>query len=344
MSSTPGDALGVNAEALGGEFDVVVVGAGPAGLAAAVYGASEGLRTLVVESEALGGQAATSSRIRNFLGFPSGVNGNELALRAYEQAWVFGASFHFMQPVTGLRPAGEDRCHVVTLADGQEVRGRALVLATGVAYRRLGLPALEALVGAGVHYGAAVAEAPAMAGRAVFVAGGGNSAGQAAVHLARYAASVTILVRGAGLAETMSQYLVTQIAAHPRISVRTHVEVAGGSGPGHLSELDLRDTAANGATETVAADALFVLIGAEPRTGWLPVEIERDGWGYVVTGGGLGTPRGWPLDRPPSPFETSVPGIYAVGDVRHRSQKRVASAVGEGSGVIAHVHDFLAPG
>ncbi|HEY7070680.1 MAG TPA: NAD(P)/FAD-dependent oxidoreductase, partial [Acidimicrobiales bacterium] len=318
-----------------------------AGLAAAVYGASESLRTLVVESEALGGQAATSSRIRNFLGFPSGVTGSELALRAYEQAWVFGASFHFMRAVTGLRPGGdggEGGAHVVTLAHGQAVRGRAVVLATGASYRRLGLPALEALVGAGVYYGAAVAEAPAMAGRDVFVAGGGNSAGQAAVHLARYAESVTILVRGAGLAQTMSQYLVTQIAAHPRISVRTRVEVVGGSGPGHLAELDLRDTTGEATTESVAADALFVLIGAEPRTGWLPGEIQRDGWGYVVTGADLGTPQGWPLDRPPSPFETSVPGIYAVGDVRHRSQKRVASAVGEGSGVIAHVHDFLAPG
>jgi thioredoxin reductase (NADPH) len=257
---------------------------------------------------------------------------------------VFGASFHFMQAVRSLRPGAP---HRLGLADGREIAGRAVILATGVTYRRLDVPGVDTLVGSGVFYGAAVAEAPAMAGRTVYVAGGGNSAGQAAIHLARYAAAVTILVRGAGLAQTMSQYLVTQIAAHPRIAVRTHVEVAGASGPGRLAALDLRDTAGDGTT-TVPADALFVLIGAEPHTGWLPPDVARDDWGYVVTGADLGPhgtpPPGWPLERAPAPFETSVPGIYAVGDVRHRSQKRVASAVGEGSGVIAHVHDHLAPG
>jgi thioredoxin reductase (NADPH) len=335
-------ALGVNTAALRQDFDVVVIGAGPAGLGAAVTGASEGLRTLVIEREALGGQAGTSSRIRNFVGFPAGVSGSELAIRAYEQAWLFGTAFHFMQPVTALRVGS--RRHTVVLATGTEVTTRVVVLATGVTYRRLGIPSLDALIGSGVFYGATVSEAPAMKGRDICVAGGGNSAGQAAVHLAKYARAVTMLVRGAGLAETMSQYLITEIAAHPRITVRTRVEVVGGNGRGRLESLDVHD-GRTGTTETLPADGLFVLIGAAPHTAWLPREIERDEWGFIVTGTDLQeTRRAGPLpgDRPPTQYETSVPGIFAVGDVRHRSIKRVASAVGEGSTCISHIHDYLA--
>jgi thioredoxin reductase (NADPH) len=336
-------ALGVNAVVPREAVDVVVVGAGPAGLGAAVSAASEGLRTLVVEREALGGQAATSSRIRNFVGFPTGVTGNELAVRAYEQAWMFGAAFHFMQSAATLRP-GHWR-HGIVLSDGLEIASRTVVLATGVAYRRLGIPRLDALIGAGVFYGATVSEAPGMKGRTAFIAGAGNSAGQAAVHLAKYAAEVILLVRGDGLAQTMSSYLVTEINANPRIAVRTHVQVVDGTGRGRLDALVLENTS-DGSVETVDADALFVLIGAQPHTDWLPGEIERDDWGYVVTGhdllGGSASGRGWPLERPPLQYETSVPGVFAVGDVRHRSTKRVASAVGEGSTCIAHVHEYLA--
>ena len=336
-------ALGVNTATLREGFDVVVIGAGPAGLGAGVTAASEGLRTLVIEGEALGGQAGTSSRIRNFVGFPTGVTGSELAIRAYEQAWLFGAAFHFMQPVTGLH-VGHPR-HTVVLSDGVEITTRAVVLASGVTYRRLGIPSLDTFIGSGVFYGATVSEAPAIKNRHVHVAGGGNSAGQAAVHLAKYASAVTILVRGAGVAQTMSQYLVTEIAAHPRIAVRTHTEIAGGAGDGHLESLDVRDTR-TGTTETVASDALFVLIGAEPRTAWLPPEIERDEWGYIVTGTDLTDARRDPRRTlggySPMQYETSSPGIFAVGDVRHRSVKRVASAVGEGSTCISLVHAYLA--
>jgi thioredoxin reductase (NADPH) len=333
-------ALGVNTAALRQAFDVVVIGAGPAGLGAAVTAASEGLRTLVIEHEALGGQAATSSRIRNFVGFPAGVTGSELAIRAYEQAWLFGAAFHFMQPVTALR-VGPAR-HTVVLSDDIEITTRAVVLATGASYRRLHISSLDALTGTGVFYGATVSEAPAVRGSDVYVAGGGNSAGQAAVHLAKYARTVTILVRGAGLAQTMSHYLITEIGAHPRITVRTHTEIVDSDGRGRIESLDLRDTR-TGATESVAADALFVLIGAEPHTAWLPPEIERDEWGYVITGADLvDTDRHSGRGRPPLPYETSIAGIFAVGDVRHRSIKRVASAVGEGSTCISLVHDYLA--
>ena len=337
------DALGVSAAVPGQEFDVVVIGAGPGGLGAAVYGASEGLRTLVLEREAIGGQAGSSSRIRNFLGFPTGVSGSDLAIRAYEQAWLFGAGFLFMRRAVGLRPGRSH--HTVVLSDGSEVSARTVVLAAGVEYRRLDVPSVETHTGAGVFYGAAVSEAPAVKDRAVFVAGGGNSAGQAALHLAKYAGSVTVLVRGADLTRSMSDYLVTEISARPNIAVRTHVEVIAGAGTGHLERLTLRDSA-TGKVETVPAFALFVLIGAEPRTDWLPPRIERDSWGYVITGHDLlhagKAPAGWPLDRPPMLLEASVPGVFAVGDVRHRSIKRVASAVGEGAICISLVHDYLA--
>ncbi len=338
------EAMGVNSSQLDGVFDVVIVGAGPAGLAAAVYGASEGLETLVIEREALGGQAATSSRIRNFLGFPTGVTGRNLAVRAYEQAWLFGAKFHFMHEAVALQPGAYG--YAITLSDGTIVDTRTVVLAMGVTYRRLGIAALEQFVGSGVFYGAAVSEAPAVRGKRVFVAGGGNSAGQAAIHLAKYAESVTILVRGPGLAQTMSEYLITEIGANPTIDVRTHTEVIGGDGHGQLEQLRLRDRS-TATTTTVPADALFVLIGAQPHTNWLPDDIARDEWGYVVTGAELSrgeSPTSRPEPEPaPAPMllETSAAGVFAVGDVRHRSVKRVASAVGEGSICIALVHDHL---
>ena len=336
------DALGVNTTKLHDEFDVVIVGAGPSGLGAAVYAASEGLRTLVIEREALGGQASTSSRIRNFLGFPAGVSGSDLAVRAYEQAWLFGAKFHFMRHATMVQPHATG--HTVVLSDGTRVTARAVILATGVTYRRLDLPGLEALIGAGVFYGAAASEAPSVRGQRVFVAGGGNSAGQAAIHLAKYADLVTILVRGAGLAQSMSEYLITEIAATANIRLKTEVEIVDGEGPQSLRRLTLRNTA-TGAHEITDADALFVMIGAQPHTEWLPAEITRDRWGFIVTGLDLLSngqlPGSWPLQRAPLLLETGAPGVFAVGDVRHRSIKRVASAVGEGSICIASVHEYL---
>ena len=335
------EALGVQTKP-GGSYDVTVIGAGPAGLAAAVYGASEGLSTLVLEPEAIGGQAGTSSLIRNYLGFPTGVSGGDLAVRAYTQAWNFGAEYVYGNPATGLRPEGSEL--VVTVADGSEVRSRAVVIATGMAYRRLGIPALDALTGAGVFYGAAASEARAMKDSEVFVVGGANSAGQAAVHLARYAAHVTVLVRGRSLADSMSEYLIRAIESAPNIAVRYGVAVTGGTGQSRLEGLTLTDLE-SGAAETVNAVALFVLIGAEPRTQWLPDAVRRDQSGFVVTGTDLlqgGQPdEQWPLRRLPMFLESSLPGVFAVGDVRHGSVKRVAAAVGEGSIAIRLVHDHL---
>ena len=336
------EALGVRTKPGSGRYDVTVIGAGPAGLAAAVYGASEGLSTVVVEPEALGGQAGTSSLIRNYLGFPSGVSGGDLAARAYRQAWTFGAEYVYGNPATSLRPEGSEL--VVTVADGTEVRSRAVVVASGMAYRRLGIPELDALTGAGVFYGAAASEAKAVQGREVFVVGGANSAGQAAVHLAKYAAQVTLLVRGRSLADSMSEYLIREIDAAPNIAVRCRVAVTGGAGQNRLDSLTLTDLESNMA-ETVGAAALFVLIGAEPRTQWLPDSVRRDQSGFVVTGTDLledGRPAGdWPLRRLPMFLESSLPGVFAAGDVRYGSVKRVASAVGEGSIAIRLVHDYL---
>jgi thioredoxin reductase (NADPH) len=336
-----GEALGVQTKP-GGSYDVTVIGAGPAGLAAAVYGASEGLSTLVLEPEAIGGQAGTSSLIRNYLGFPTGVSGGDLAVRAYTQAWNFGAEYVYSNPATGLRPEGSEL--VVTVADGSEVRSRAVIIATGMAYRRLGIPALDALTGAGVFYGAAASEARAMKDSEVFVVGGANSAGQAAVHLARYAAHVTVLVRGHSLADSMSEYLIREIESAPNIAVRYGVAVTDGAGQSRLEGLTLTDLE-SGAAETVNAVALFVLIGAEPRTQWLPEAVRRDQSGFVVTGTDLlqgGQPdEQWPLRRLPMFLESSLPGVFAVGDVRHGSVKRVAAAVGEGSIAISLVHDHL---
>ena len=332
------DAYGVSTQ-LGEDrdFDVAVIGAGPAGLAAAVYASSEGLRTLVVEREAIGGQAGSSSLIRNYLGFSRGVTGAELAQRAYQQAWVFGTRFVLMRDVRVIKCGGDQ--HVIQTSVGTEATARAVILATGVDYRRLGVPGLEELTGAGIFYGAAVSEARALAGQEAYVVGGGNSAGQAAMHLSRFAGRVTMLIRGRSLAASMSRYLQNEIEAAENVHVRLGAEVIDGGGEGRLEELTLRDRE-SGDTETVEAAALFVLIGARPHTAWLPGSIERDRWGYVMTGPDL--TGDWPLERPPLMHETSEPGVFAVGDVRHGAMKRVAAAVGQGSVVIQQVHEYLA--
>jgi thioredoxin reductase (NADPH) len=336
-------------EAIGGAtrlgedvYDVVIVGAGPAGLSAAVCAASEGLDTVVLEKDVSGGQAGASSRIRNFPGFTWGIGGNEFAYRACEQAWLFGANMVFAQRVTEVRPSGSG--HVVTTADGTEVAARAVVIATGVAWRRLGVPALEAMVGRGVFYGAVGSEARAMAGRDVGVVGGGNAAGQAAVHLAEHGASVTMIVRGEALAATMSEYLVREIETDPAITVRTGVEVVDDGGTDRLEAVVLRSRS-DGSTERLPTSALFVLIGGVPHTGWLDGVVARDEHGYLLTGpdltGNGRVPEGWPLDRWPYLLETSAPGVLAAGDVRCRSIKRVAAAVGEGATAIQLVHQHL---
>ena len=329
-------ALGMRTSPAAGGCDILIVGAGPAGLAAAVYAASEGFAAQVLEPAVPGGQAGTSSHIRNYLGFPYGLSGDELTTRAVQQAWLFGADLILAQAATGLRASGDDR--LVRLSDGSEIATRAVILATGVAWRRLGVPALEALNGAGVFYGAAGSEARAMRGEDVFVIGAGNSAGQAAVHLSAYAASVTIVTIDERLGAFMSDYLVQKVEATPNITVVLHTEVADGHGQGRLQGLTLRDRQ-SGETRTVPASAVFVLIGAEPRTDWLDGVVERDERGYVLTGRDL---DGWPLARPPLPLETSLPGVFAAGDVRYRSIKRVASAVGEGSIAVQLVHQYLA--
>jgi thioredoxin reductase (NADPH) len=336
-------ALGMRTHPAAGGCDILIVGAGPAGLAAAVYAASEGYEAQVLEPAVPGGQAGTSSQIRNYLGFPYGLSGDELTMRAVQQAWLFGADLILAQAATGLRARGPDR--LVRLSDGTEVATRAVILATGVAWRRLGVPALEALNGSGVFYGAAGSEARAMRGEHVFVVGAGNSAGQAAVHLSTYAASVTIVTIDERLGEFMSDYLVRKVQATPNITVVLHTEVVDGHGRQRLEGLTLRDRH-TGATRTVAAPAVFILIGAEPRTDWLDGVVERDERGYVLTGRDLlrdgRPPPSWPLERPPLLLETSLPGVFAAGDVRYRSVKRVASAVGEGSIAVQLVHEYLA--
>jgi len=322
----------------GTDYDLVIVGAGPAGLSAAVYGASEGFRTLVVDEGGLGGQATSSPLIRNYLGFPRGVSGRRLARQAYEQAWVFGANFSFMQRVTDLRR--EDDLFVLTLSDCGQVRARAVLLATGATYRRLGVPGLEELNGAGVFYGGPASEAPAMAGRDVYILGGANSAGQAALYLARYAQRVTLVVRAQSLGAGMSRYLVRQAEATPNVEVRLGTEIVGGGGDAWLEHLVFRDCG-NGTEETVDADALFIMIGGHPHTEWLPPEVERDRRGFVLTGTEVRDCDRWPLDRSPLLLETSMPGVLAAGDVRHGSVKRVASAVGEGSVAIQLLHTLF---
>jgi thioredoxin reductase (NADPH) len=303
-----------------GTFDVVVVGAGPAGLAAAVYASSEGLSALVVERVSIGGQAGSSTRIRNYLGFSRGLSGAELAQRAYQQAWVFGASFLLTREVTDIE-LGEPT-HTVSISGGPRVEARTVILAVGVSYRRLDVPALGPLEGSGVYYGSSPSEARQFTEKSVYVVGGANSAGQAAIHLSRYAKSVTLLCRSA-IEKSMSRYLIDEIDGKAKIHVLDGAEVVDASGDGRLETLTLRT---RDAVETLPADALFILIGAEPRTDWLPPEIDRDERGFVST---------------KDDFSTSVPGVFAIGDVRAGSVKRVASAVGEGSVVIQHVHHYL---
>jgi len=336
------DAFGVMRPISPGEvFDVAVVGAGPAGLAAAVGASSEGLRTVVVEHEAIGGQAGTSSMIRNYPGFSQGISGAKLAQETWQQAWAFGTTFLYMRQAESL--AGQDGQYRLRLSDGGVLTARTVVIATGAAYQRLGIPTLEDLQGRGVFYGAAASEAPAMRGRKVFVAGGGNSAGQTALYLAKWADKVTVLVRAKSLASTMSDYLIRQIGAAPNIDVCYRVQVADGTGTGHLESLVLQDIA-SGERRSVPADALFVLIGSQPRTRWLGDSIARDRRGFILTGPDLpgGASDRWPPGRPPLPLETSLPGVFAAGDVRRGSVKRVAAAVGEGAATIPLVHRYLA--
>jgi len=322
--------------------DLLVIGSGPAGLAAAVYGASEGLHTVVLESEAVGGQAGTSSMIRNYLGFPRGISGMRLAQRARMQALRFGARFFVGTPVTTLVALGSrDEPHHVVLEDGSVVRARAIVVASGAAYRRLGVESIEAMVGLGVTYGAATTMAPAMTGRHVVVVGGGNSAGQAAVHLARFAKQVTIVVRREGLAATMSDYLVREVSANPVIEVRPHTEVVDGGGDGWLQWLTLRDRR-DGTSERVDASGLVLLLGADPCADFLPDSVARDDRGFVLTGRDVPSEL-WQGGRPPDSLETTVPGIFAAGDIRVTSMKRVAAASGEGAAAVPLVHAWLTP-
>jgi thioredoxin reductase (NADPH) len=316
-------AIGVNITNDVETCDVAIVGAGAAGLTAAVYAASDGLETVLLERSISGGQAAASPLIRNYPGFPHGVDGGQLMGRTCEQAWLMGAHIVFAQQAVALERRGDER--VVQLRDGTELRARAVVIATGIEWRRLGVPSLEALVGSGVFYGAAASEARAMEGQDVFIVGAGNSAGQAAMHLAKHARTVTLIARGDGLAKSMSSYLVRAIEATPNVVVRHHTDVVDGAGDGSLERITLADCV-TGAREEVSATALFVVIGGDPKTGWLPDEVARDEQGYLITGRDL---------------ETSMPGVFAAGDVRQGSIKRVASAVGEGATVVRMVHDYL---
>jgi thioredoxin reductase (NADPH) len=332
------EAVGATVDPRRSEFDLVIVGAGPAGLSAAVYGASEGLRTLVIDEGGIGGQATSSSLIRNYLGFPRGVSGRRLAEQAYEQSWVFGAQFALMHQATDLRREADGL--VLSLSDGTEVHTRAAVLAAGATYRRLPVPELDRLTGAGVFYGGPASEAPGMAGTDVFVVGGANSAGQAALHLADYARRVTLVIRKDALDLGMSDYLVRQVEGAPNIEVRLRTEVVGGGGGEWLQRLELRGT--GGSVETVDADALFLMIGADPNTDWLPPGVLRGQGGYVLTGEAARQNGNWPLDREPFALETSLPGVFAAGDVRSGSMSRVAAAVGEGSIAVRMVHELFA--
>lgn len=334
-------AIGVNVHNDTDRCEVAIVGAGPAGLTAAVYSSSEGLDTVLLEEEVSGGQAGTSPLIRNYPGFPHGINGGVLMERTCEQAWLMGAHIVFAQQAVKLERSGDER--VVHLADGTRLQARVVVLATGINWRRLGVPRLEALVGAGVFYGSAVGESRAMQGQDVFIVGAGNSAGQAALHLADHARTVTLLVRGDSLASSMSQYLIGAIESSPTITVRCRTEVVDGRGDTGLESITLaeRGDGASRATE-VPAGALFIMIGGEPHTGWLPREIARDAQGYLFTGRDMVAEQAeWDYFRAPLALETSMPGVFAAGDVRHGSIKRVASAVGDGATIVRMVHEHL---
>jgi thioredoxin reductase (NADPH) len=335
------DAFGLMTPIPDGEvFDVAVVGAGPAGLAAAVYASSEGLRTVVIERTAIGGQAGTSSMIRNYPGFAQGISGAKLAFEAYQQAWFFGTTFLFMRQVDGL--SCEDEHYRLRLSDGNSITTRSVVITTGATYRPLGVPKLEDMRGRGVFYGAGVSEAPAMRRQKVFVVGGGNSAGQAAMHLAKWAEQVTMLVRSHSLTDGMSDYLIREIDAAPNIDVRVGVQVVDAAGTDHLESLVLEDSKTR-LRRSVRADALFVLIGSEPRTEWLGDGLARDPWGFILTGQDVLADPGdrWHADRQPLLLETSLPGVFAAGDVRSGAVQRVASAVGDGAITIPLVHRYL---
>ncbi|MGK7935788.1 MAG: FAD-dependent oxidoreductase [Xenococcaceae cyanobacterium] len=335
--------IGLKTQAEKPFYDLVIVGGGPAGLAAAVYGASEGLRTVAVEREAPGGQAGTSSRIENYLGFPVGLSGGDLARRAVTQAKRFGVEILTPQEARQVRL--DNNYRIITLSDGTEISCHALILALGVSWRRLQVPGIDRFTGAGVYYGAAQTEALACSGEDVYVVGGANSAGQAAMYFSRYARTVNMLVRGDSLTKSMSQYLIDQIGATENIKVQTHTSVIEAKGTTSLDTLVLQNSL-TGETKTVAANSLFIFIGAVPHTDWLDSILARDERGFLFTGSDLprknNKPLGWSLERDPYLLETNVPGIFAVGDVRHGSVKRVASGVGEGSICVQFVHRYLA--
>ncbi len=334
--------VGLRTRAQTSFYDLAIIGGGPAGLAAAVYGASEGLHTVMIEREAPGGQAGMSSRIENYLGFPIGLSGGDLARRAVVQARRFGVEILSPQEATGVRTEASYR--IIKLADGNEISCHALMIATGVQWKRLEAPGIGRLQGAGVYYGGGATEALSCKGEVVYVVGGANSAGQAAMNFAKYAERVVILVRGSSLASTMSQYLIDQVKENSKIQVWTHASVAEVHGETHLEEISVlcSDTSK---IERVPASSMFIFIGALPRTDWLDGMVERDERGFILTGPDLmregQRPKGWPLDRDPFLLETNVPGLFAVGDVRHGSVKRVASGVGEGSVAVQFIHQYL---
>ncbi len=328
--------LGVAGQPAQDHYDLVIVGGGPAGLGAAVYGASEGLRTVMVEREAPGGQAGESSRIENYLGFPTGLSGSDLARRATDQARRLGAELLTIQDVVGLRAEGAGR--IVELSGGGALSANCVLVASGVSYRQLDVPGFSELTGAGIYYGAAMTEARSCSNQHVVIIGGANSAGQAAVFFSRYADSVTMLVRGATVESSMSNYLVEQIGALPNVTVRTGTQAVGAEGDGHLETLRVRE--ADGSEEDLPADACFVFIGASPRTDWLEGVVERDERGFILAGVDV-QDAGWQLKRDPYLLETSVPGVFVAGDVRARSIKRVASAVGEGAMAVSLIHQYL---
>jgi len=345
LESLPADVaqkVGLRTRAQTDFYDLAIIGGGPAGLAAAVYGASEGLKTVMIEREAPGGQAGMSSRIENYLGFPTGLSGADLARRAVVQAQRFGVEILSPQEAVGVRTEGSYR--IIKLADGNEISCHALLVATGVQWRRLEAPGIDKLQGAGVYYGGGATEALACKGEIVYVVGGANSAGQAAMNFAKYAERVVILVRSDGLAATMSQYLIDQIQRTPNIQTWTHASVAEAHGDKRLEELSVLCTDTN-KVERVPASSMFIFIGALPRTDWLVGAVERDDRGFILTGPDLirdgEWPKGWTLDRDPFLLETNVPGVFAVGDVRHGSVKRVASGVGEGSVAVQFIHQYL---
>jgi thioredoxin reductase (NADPH) len=345
LNSVPAEVaqkVGLRTRAETSFYDLAIVGGGPAGLAAAVYGASEGLHTVMLDKEAPGGQAGMSSRIENYLGFPSGLSGGDLARRAVVQARRFGVEILAPQEAVGVRTEGSYR--IIKLADGSEISCHALMIATGVQWRRLEAPGVDELQGAGVYYGGGATEALSCKGEVVYVVGGANSAGQAAMNFARYAERVVILVRRESLASTMSQYLIDQIKETPNIQLWTHASVAEVHGETHLEEISVLCSDTN-KVERVPASSMFIFIGALPRTDWMAGIVERDERGFILTGSDLmhggERPKGWALDRDPFLLETNVPGVFAVGDVRHGSVKRVASGVGEGSVAVQFIHQYL---